>query len=487
MEILREAWRSLLRILGDSVRVLGRHWPVLVTLCLAGAAGRGAMLWLSVWVSNHSALLAMLLLPFASISVLVSMVLMLRVLAPSLPALHDSLGDSDDPRRLRSHLVIAVQVLVPFLAVYASQGFIRADLSAFLFNATTDEWLNQGFAGDFAQRVNFASDTQALVLVLAALVLRKTIAGFGLAKRSIGIAGFAGYLEALWLVTLASFFTSSIDRLVQWVQSRAVIVRLLDTLDTVIDVLGPIGTAVRAVLEQVGSLLSSMGSLVIVPVAWLAVGATIYGSSLPGSRPLLTSEQMTQRIRRIPDPLRRAAAQVTEPVVSPVRNTLTSIGRIASAGVVPMVFLCLLLAGASQLRVLVTGTLRVVIGPREPALWTAVNPWIDTVAQCVYTTVMVALLAAAVSTIISRGHAEDRQVLDTANVTTVGTTVDSAGTGAPDTSAGGTTPSSAAAPGVPETSGAPGTDPQPEGSAVTPAVAPGSPTTDPGEFRPPTV
>lgn len=477
MEILREAWQSLLRILADSVRVLGRHWPVLVALCLAGAAGRGAMLWLSVWVSNHSALLAMLLLPFASISVLVSMVLMLRVLAPSLPALHESLGESEDHRGLRSNLVIAVQVLVPFLAVYASQGFIRADLSAFLFNATTDEWLNQGFAGDFAQRVNFASDGQALVLVLAALVLRKTIAGFGLADRHIGIAGFAGYLEALWLVTLASYFTSSIDRMAQWVQSRAVIVRLVDTMDTVIDVLGPIGTALRAVLEQVGSLLSSMGSLVIVPVAWLAVGATVYGSSLPGSRPLLTSEQMTRRIRRIPDPLRRAAAQVTEPVYGPVRNTLTSIGRIASAGAVPMVFLCLLLAGASQLRVLVTGAVRVVIGPRQPALWTAINPWVDVIAQCVHTTVMVALLAAAVSTIISRGSAEGDRAPGAAVVTATSGT----GGGAPVASAPGTdvgSPSPTVGPGATATAG---TDP--EGAAVSPAA----PTTDPGDFRPPGV
>ncbi|MDN5964228.1 MAG: hypothetical protein L0H81_06750 [Actinomyces sp.] len=402
METLREAWQSLLRILADSVRVLGRHWPVLVTVCLAGAAGRGAMLWLSVWVSNWSALLAMLLLPFASISVVLALAVMLGASAPSLPALHDSLGEQGDAPRIREDLVIAVQVLVPFLAVYASQGFIRADLSAFLFNATTDEWLNQGFAGDFAQRVDFASDAQALVLVLAALVLRKTIAGFDLARKNIGIAGFAGYLEALWLVTLASFFTSSIDRLVQWVQSRTVIVGLMDALDTVIEVLGPIGIAVRALIEQIGALLSSMGSLVIVPVAWLAVGATIYGSSLPRSTPLVTSEQMTRRIRRIPDPLRRAAAQVTEPVVSPVRNTLTSIGRIAAAGVVPMVFLCLLLAGASQLRVATTAALRGLIGPLEPALWTAVTPWMDVVAQCVYTTVMVALLAAAVSTIISR-------------------------------------------------------------------------------------
>ncbi len=401
MHMLAEAGRSLWRILRDALRVLARHWPALAALYLFGAAARGGFLWLAVRVSATSSLAATLVIPFASLSMLIAMVLMLRAVAPTLPALAGSTGQDAPRRRFRADLTVAVQVLVPFLAVYASQGLLRADTRTAIYDATTDEWMSEGFSADFGRFSNIDPALDLAVIVIA-LVLRKVIAGFDLGARNVGIAGFAGYLEALWLVTLATGLSSQLEHLKTWVSTRLAIVRIGQVLRGALDVLGPVGSAIQTGIDQVGAILSSMGSLVIVPVAWMALGATIYGTSLPDSKPLATSEQMTTRIRRIPQPMRRAAAQVVEPVVSPFRNTLTAIGRIAVAGVLPMVLLCLVLAAASHVRMLTVQVLRLLIGPQTRLVAYALSSPVDMVARGVYTVMMVALLASAVNTIVLR-------------------------------------------------------------------------------------
>lgn len=146
----------------------------------------------------------------------------------------------------------------------------------------------------------------------------------------------------------------SIDSVREWVQSRVVIRQVGATFDGIIMALGPVGSGIQVVIDQVTGIASSMGSLVIIPVAWIAVGATIYGSSLPSAKQMMTSEQMTQRLQRVPNPIRRVIAQVSEPVVNPFRNTARVIGRVATAGVIPMVLLCVIFAFTSQLCVWVT-------------------------------------------------------------------------------------------------------------------------------------
>ena len=66
-----------------------------------------------------------------------------------------------------------------------------------------------------------------------------------------------------------------------------------------------------------------------------------------------------------------------------------------------MVLLCVIFAFTSQLRVWVTQGLRVLIGPQSGAFWVGISPLVDVVAQSVYMTVMVCLLASSVNTIIA--------------------------------------------------------------------------------------
>ena len=381
---------------------------MLLVLFFAGAGLRGAFLWLAVAVSEFSGILAMLLLPLASVSMLLSMVLMLRVAGRTFPDLTADLTAAPNVR-FRTDLTLAAQMLIPFLALYAAQGMLKADLRLFFLNASADEWMNQGFNADFS-RVEFASDTVLIVIVIAALVIRKVIAGFNLGKKHISITSFAGYLEALWLVTLASFFTYSIATLRDWLLSRRITQAFLDGVDAWLTNVVVDTAAFYGAITDITGWFGSIGALIVVPVSWIAVGATVYGASIPDAKPLLTSEQATKRLQRIPSPIKRGVAQITEPVITPIANTMKAISRIAAAGIIPMVLLCVLFALASQVRVLVTQGLRLLIGPHEGNFWYVVSPYIDLAATAVYTVLMVALLASIVNVVIATTRRAQEQL-----------------------------------------------------------------------------
>ena len=83
---MREAVDALCEVLLDGVRLLARHWPALVGWFLVGAIARRGFMWLAVWLADINRTAGVLVLPLAPIATLLSLVMMLRTVAPSLPA-----------------------------------------------------------------------------------------------------------------------------------------------------------------------------------------------------------------------------------------------------------------------------------------------------------------------------------------------------------------------------------------------------------------
>ncbi|QWW19805.1 hypothetical protein I6B53_01330 [Schaalia sp. 19OD2882] len=405
MDLLVGALRQTAAIVFSALRILLRHWPTLLMIFMVGAAGHGAFLWLAAFASKLSPLLANFVLPLASLSSLIALVFMLRTVAPSLPTLGE-----EGTARFRDDFSIAIQVLVPFLAIYASQGILRADVRTYLADVTSEEWLTKGLDANFVGRANFGNETALLVLAVAALITRKVLDAVLEKRPTTLLRGARGYLEALWLTTLAWTFASNVDAVTDWILERAAVSDLVALHDAAMVYFGPVGEAVNMVIGGPAGVLKAMGALVVVPVSWLAVGATVYGASLPDPQDLLVPpEAVNARINRIPNPIRRGFAQVIEPVVSPVLSTLKAISRVAVAGFLPMVFLCLTIAGAAKLRLLVVEVIRLALGPHPIAFWATFSPLIDILAQAVYNLVMVVLLAATVDVVIrsTRAAAEE--------------------------------------------------------------------------------
>lgn len=220
------AGRDLAAIFVDGARVLGRHWPQLLAIFLAGAIARIGFLWLAVWMSNVNSTVGVLLVPFAPLSTLVSFVFMLRVVAESLPAFSEVFQLGTPRERLKTNLVVTSQVLIPFLAVYASQGLLREDTTVFVRDVAVDEILND-LTPEF-NRLMIAEGWGLVAVVVGALVARKVIAQLQLGDKNLGWGAFAAYLEALWMVTLAGAMATQFTDLAEWVSSRRVIASIIE-------------------------------------------------------------------------------------------------------------------------------------------------------------------------------------------------------------------------------------------------------------------
>ena len=394
---LKTALTTFLGIFASGLRVLGAHWPQLVCLFLAGWAGRMGILWLAVLVSDVSPTAAVLMLPLAPMSTLVSLVLMLRVAAETLPAFRDLFEGGSRAERWRGNIGVAAQVLLPFLAVYASQGMLVADTHLFLHDATADEWMNTQLGELNFGRADYASGPYLIALIAIAIALRKVISLLELGKKAIAWSLVAAYLEVLWLVTLARSLTSQFDEVTAWVTSRRLVDQVLSWWAALVERLPHVWGLNP--IDLIGGLIAGAGDLVVVPVAWLAIGATVYGARLAGAD-FETPEQVTGRLKRIPGPVRRVAAHTVEPVVTPVADALTAIRKIASAGVVPMVLFCLVFVVASQIKVGVAWLFRLLVGPRDPWVLYSVAPFSDMLQRLSYFVLALALLAAAVNAVV---------------------------------------------------------------------------------------
>ncbi|MFV0406950.1 MAG: hypothetical protein ACK5LN_09040 [Propioniciclava sp.] len=251
--------RTLSQILWVAGRVLAAHWPQLVVLFLLGWAGRMGTLWLVTEVSDVGPTLAVLLLPFAPMCTLVSLVLMLRVMADSLPAFSDMLIGLSLRARVRDDLTVAGQVLLPFLAIYVSAGLLREDARVFLLDSFADEFLNTNAGHMDYGRADYVSGWVLLVFIVVALALRKTIALLDLTGRHLAWAGIAVYLETLWIVTLVNEVSIRFEELRTWVETRQVIHTLMDSWDQGHTWVRELSAPVTAIIDGVSAFLGSLG------------------------------------------------------------------------------------------------------------------------------------------------------------------------------------------------------------------------------------
>jgi hypothetical protein len=139
----REFVRDAASVLVGAARLLLRHWPVLVSLGLAGMAFRGAALWAAVEVSDHVNWLGHGLVILAPLGFLVAMIAMLHLLRHDLPSL-DRVASSTAPAdattgRERRLIDVTTSMVVPFFAVYVSAGLLTQDVRHFVNEAGVDE------------------------------------------------------------------------------------------------------------------------------------------------------------------------------------------------------------------------------------------------------------------------------------------------------------------------------------------------------------
>lgn len=416
----------------DALRLLAKHWPALIAIFLLGLAARNAAMWAAVVLGRDHPVLASLLVPLAPLSMVIALVAMLRVAGSSA---RWTLGsDQQGTEELvatgwaarRERLAVLASALVPFLTVYALQGHLDADKRQFINESYADEYASGAmFAnGPIDDRTLITVTSWQIGLIVGALLLRGVIDRFDLPSRHAVWGLLAALVEVTWLTWLASLATNRWHDAGDWLADRVVFDKVGEAWQDVTGLLGPLTAPVRWVGDLLVGLVTGIGDIVVTPVAWLAVGAVVLAGGLRDSRRARLGEhrvvvgarervgtRLRGRIERLeghrlwrPDRIGDLLGRRFEELIAGVRT-------LAHAGLVPVLTFCLVL-GLAQLAEWGTALLlRALVGPRDPDTMIAFSTYLDAATRTVYTVVIVVLVAAAVSRLLTRRIQEEAEEL----------------------------------------------------------------------------
>lgn len=407
MTTVRDALADAVSVVLVGLRLAMGHLPTLLAIFLTGAMVRNGVVWASVELSDSHRTLAGFLLPLAPIATLTAIILMLRQVSSGLT--WASFGGVDRTRQAGPLLGLLTSALIPFLTVYAAQGYLKEDLRRFANEATYDEIFGsaQAFYGQQGDtdRIFFADGVLLVGIVAVALALRFLIGRLALPARHVGWGVVAAYVEVMWLFLLASQFTQYQDRVWAWVMDRWVVDWVAERWEQLVSVVGPFGRPLEAVAAGVGNLLTDANAVLLIPIAWLTVGAVALGQKIETPVQRRRRFAAAERLRRVPSPIRRVGHEATADIRGRFAGLGNGVRLLAVGGLLPMLLFCLVFVIARQAGNLVYEVSRLVVGPvaRDDAL--AFFPYLTVASNAVYTVLLVGLLAAAIDRIIRRREA----------------------------------------------------------------------------------
>lgn len=293
---------------------------------------------------------------------------------------------------------VAVSVLVPFLAVYVSYGLLTEDLERFTNEAAFAEF-NQFSLGpapdiDFAGRLAIYDWQVVLAIVAIAWVLRYALGRIESVTRFLGLAFIGALVEVYYTSQVAQKVATIREAGVAWVQERRASQLVLGEYERVVDTLGPLANPVDTATAWLFGLLGAVDAVVIVPLAWLTVGAVVLGHKL--SAPEKPGAQPNPRWERIPKTVRRLGGGLVGDVRERWSAFWNGLRMMATAGLLPMLTFCLAFLVVIRIPWLVGQLLRQALGPLPTDTWLAFSPMEKSVGLAVTMVLAAALLAAAI-------------------------------------------------------------------------------------------
>jgi len=403
-------------VLASAVRLLWRHWPVLFALYFAGAAARAFIMIGAVQASKVSGVLGVMVIILGPVATLISLVLMLRVVRPSLPWLAAATADlppqeGEPPRRRATLMDHLASALIPFLAVYASWGYLQQDISDYLYEVWADAAFNDPrvftdpgvVSRELDQRLPFDTTIALISVVVVAIVLRWLL-NVWRGGRKWPVLGILGaYVEVIWIIVTMAALNQARDPLTSWLRDRKVVQWLLDLWDRVVEALGPLTDAARTAGEWLVGAIASADTVIVVPLAWLAVGAVVYGHRLAPPAP--SGSELVQRASKrwnaLPKPVRVVGANLSSDVRERFTPLVHGLRTLAQAGLAPMLFFCVAFLVAQTARDWLWEAERLLIGPRDlQEVWIPISGPLGLFNDALGVVLLACLLAAAVDRVL---------------------------------------------------------------------------------------
>jgi hypothetical protein len=399
----RSALVSVGSVVGGAGRLLLRHWPVLLALSFAGLAARAALSTAAVKVSKIDGVLGYLVVVLVPVATMVALVLMLVAMRTSLPTARGagpglpSLGS-----RTRSILDHLGSILIPFLIVYAYTGYLREDMSEYVYGVLeaevfTDNTLIDPGRVDVASRLPFRVTAWLLTVVAVAALLRFALGRWegAVRRRWLGIIG--AYLEIIWITLAAAFL---LNQTKAWLTSRRVVQWIEDAVDRALEPLGSFASVANGALHWCYQLAVDATVVIGVPLAWLTVGAVVYGHRLAPPA-LSASRPIADGWRRVPGPIRSLALAVSGSLRERFGPMVFGLRLLFHTNLRPMLLFCLVFLVVQATSEWLWQLQRLLIGPRDLAtVWVPLSGLLSVVNDAVRATVLVCLVAAAVEFVL---------------------------------------------------------------------------------------
>lgn len=391
MTVVRETRDALAGgalVVADAGRLLVRHFPALLTVFLLGLAGRNAVLWAAVWIGREHAVLASLLLPLAPLSMVIALVVMLRIAG-------GLVGEGSVSQRL----AVLTSALIPFLTVYTVTGQLTDDYNQFVNESFADEQYRGGFVTELASRTLFDVPKLQITLLVAFVLARLLIDVLDLEEKHPAWAAVQVLVEVTWLTLFANLLTNRLRGFREWLGDFAVLTWVRDGWDSVTDRLGPVADPVRAVSGLFSDTIDQVGPILLIPLAWLAVGAVVLGGTLPSET---RTERFAPRLRAWRSRRSRWSGKAIELVGRRFEGLVDAVRVVVHAGLLPVLAFCLVLPLARLAEWGAAKALRSALGPRDPETTILFSRYLDIVVTATYTLVVVAVVAAAVQRLLLR-------------------------------------------------------------------------------------
>jgi len=403
-------------VVGSAARLLARHWPALLALALGARAGRWVVMMVAVRASEINGVLGGLIFVLVPIVTLTALVIMLRLLARSLPGLDEPpptaaadpaaapASSTGPPRRLVDY---TGSVLVPFLAIYASYGHLKKDGTEYLRRIFDDEvmanadlFTNPGKI-DVASRMPFTVGYTLVATVIVAVVLRWLLSRWEGGRRRTWPAMLGAYVEVTW-ITLVVRQAMLLKRLAtEWIEQRRVIRWAAETWSGAVEALTrkqPNG-ALKSVLSSIGDTFSSADMIFVLPLAWLAVGAVVYGRALAPLPPPTHRlyQRAAEKLAARPGAVGKLTTAVGKDLYNRFAPLLQGLRRLLRAGWSSMLSFWLAFLIAQSAPQWLWELERLLIGPRDLGLvWMPLSAPVGVLNEAVGTVLLVCLLAAAI-------------------------------------------------------------------------------------------
>ena len=296
------------------------HWPAMLAWYLAGTIANYWVTELAGFVGAYSSVGGLLILPFAVLARLISLVGMLLSMRDGLRSLQSvaPVPESAAERR-RSFLFAVLASILPFFAVYAAQGLLADDVRSYSLRALAkvdEENKASVFTGGFdhGDNVTTLSFNVGTVLIIVVAFAVRWAWGRWSDRVPKALALFAVYSEVVWVFFSVLLLKDLTDAVTAWVDARAAMMWLADLRTTLAGWVPPLVW----LGDGIGWLLSQAGPVLLAPLAWLTVAGVVYGQAIVAEKVQIQHRLVAQ--------VRERAARVPNPVMRRLRDLGTELG-----------------------------------------------------------------------------------------------------------------------------------------------------------------